>query len=174
MILGVDRCFIETDAGLAGVLIVIGTRIPELSSPASQIIQNIFLVCVIYSKEVSGCARVFDNGDLSMTFAEGNQADRTTKVPADFNGQTIWIEVAQPGREDVAYGVKSFQTVADSIQAIASAITASLDQVKPTKASVKYGLEIGIEQGSLVAAIVRGSGKANLEISLEWERKETD
>jgi hypothetical protein len=49
-----------------------------------------------------------------------------------------------------------------------------LEQVKPTKASVKYGLEIGIEQGSLVAAIVRGTGKANLEISLEWERKGTD
>ncbi|HIK57115.1 MAG TPA: hypothetical protein IGS37_18380 [Synechococcales cyanobacterium M55_K2018_004] len=86
----------------------------------------------------------------------------------------VWVEVAQTGREDVGFDVKSFKTVTDSIRAIASAITASLEQVKPTKASVKYGLEIGIEQGSLVAAIVRGTGKANLEISLEWERKAPD
>lgn len=36
---------------------------------------------------------------------------------------------------------------------------------------MKYGLAIGIEQGSLVAAIVRGTGTANLEITLEWENK---
>ncbi len=109
-----------------------------------------------------------------MTFTADDSSERTTKVPVDLDGTTVWVEVAHTGREDVGFNVKSFKTVTDSIQAIASAITASLEQVKPTKASVKYGLEIGIEQGSLVAAIVRGTGKANLEISLEWERKGTD
>ncbi len=109
-----------------------------------------------------------------MAFTGDDLSDHTTKVPAELNGTIVWIEIAQTGLEDVGFDVKSFDTVTDSIQAIASAITKSLEQVKPTKARVKYGLEIGIEQGSLVAAIVRGSGKANLEISLEWERKETD
>lgn len=108
-------------------------------------------------------------GGSDMTFTADDFSERTTKVPAEVDGMIVWVEVAQTGREDVGFDVKSFKTVTDSIQAIASAITASLEQVKPTKASVKYGLEIGIEQGSLVAAIVRGTGKANLEISLEWE-----
>ncbi len=107
-----------------------------------------------------------------MDFAKEYLPEHTTKVPVELNGTIVWVEVAQTGREDVGFDVKSFKTVTDSIQAIASAITTSLETVKPTKASVKYGLEIGIEQGSLVAAIVRGTGKANLEISLEWERKE--
>lgn len=107
-----------------------------------------------------------------MAFAADNSPERTAKVPVELeDGTIVWVEVAQTGPGDVAFDVKSFKTVTDSIQSIASAITASLEHVKPTKASVKYGLEIGIEQGSLVAAIVRGSGKANLEISLEWERK---
>lgn len=109
-----------------------------------------------------------------MAFATEDFSERTTKVQADLDGTIIWVEVAQNGPEDVGFDVKSFKTVTDSIQAIASAITASLEQVKPTKASVKYALEIGIEQGSLVAAIVRGTGKANLEICLEWERKGKD
>ena len=109
-----------------------------------------------------------------MAFTGDNLSDCTTKVPAELNGKVVWIEIAQTGRENVGFDVKSFKTVTDSIQAIASAITESLEQVKPTKASVKYGLEIGIEQGSLVAAIVRGSGKANLEISLEWERQDIE
>lgn len=109
-----------------------------------------------------------------MTFTTDDFLEHTTKVPAEVEGTIVWVEVAQTGREDVGFDVKSFKTVTDSIRAIASAITASLEQVKPTKASVKYGLEIGIEQGSLVAAIVRGTGKANLEISLEWERKAPD
>lgn len=109
-----------------------------------------------------------------MSYTVDDLPNRTTAVPAELNGTIVWIEIAQTELEDVGFEVKSFKTVTDSIQAIASAITASLEQVKPTKASVKYGLEIRIEQGSLVAAIVRGTGKANLEISLEWERKETD
>jgi hypothetical protein len=50
--------------------------------------------------------------------------------------------------------------------------TEPLKTVLPHKATVKLGLEIGIEQGSLVAAIVRGVGKTNLEITMEWTKEE--
>lgn len=32
--------------------------------------------------------------------------------------------------------------------------------------------ELAIESGQLTAVIVKGSGKANLEITLEWERSD--
>jgi hypothetical protein len=41
--------------------------------------------------------------------------------------------------------------------------------VKPKKATVKFGMELAIESGQLTAVIVKGSGKGNLEITLEWE-----
>ncbi|MGR3277615.1 CU044_2847 family protein [Acaryochloris marina NIES-2412] len=102
-----------------------------------------------------------------MSFSDS----RNRTVPVQLPNQTlINIEVAQTGREDVAFDVKSFQGVTNAIEGVAEAITESLGKITPNKASVKFGLEIQIEQGSLVAAIVRGTGKANLEVTLEWEK----
>lgn len=104
-----------------------------------------------------------------MSFSDS----RSSTVPVQLPNQTlINIEVAQTGREDVAFDVKSFQGVTNAIEGIAEAITESLEKITPNKASVKFGLEIQIEQGSLVAALVRGTGKANLEVTLEWEKSE--
>ena len=104
-----------------------------------------------------------------MTFSE----DRSDTVPVQLpNGSLIKIEVAQTGREDVGFEATSFKGVTDAIEGIAEAVTDSLQKASPKKATVKFGLEIQIEQGSLVAAIVKGTGKANLEITLEWEKPE--
>jgi len=102
-----------------------------------------------------------------MAFADSRSDTIPVQLP---NGAIVKVEVAQTGREDVGFEVKSFKGVTDAIEGVAEAITASLQKVSPSKASVKFGLEIQIEQGSLVAAIVKGTGKANLEITLEWEK----
>lgn len=103
-----------------------------------------------------------------MTFA----SDRGEKIPVSLpNGAQIKVEVAETGLEEVGFDMKTFKGVTDAIEGVGEAITTSLKKVKPTKASVKFGLEIQIEQGSLVAALVRGTGKSNLEITLEWEEK---
>ncbi len=104
-----------------------------------------------------------------MTFSD---IERTEKVLVELeDGTPIYIEVVQSGREDVAFDVKSFKPVAESIESIVKAVAEPIRKASPTKASIKFGLEIGIEQGSLVAMIVRGTGKANLEITLEWSRE---
>jgi hypothetical protein len=48
-------------------------------------------------------------------------------------------------------------------------IAIPIQKVKPKKATVKFGMELAIESGQLTAAIVKGSGKTNLEITLEPE-----
>jgi hypothetical protein len=40
-----------------------------------------------------------------------------------------------------------------------------------TKLALNFGLEIAIESGKLTTLIVKGSSKANLEITLEWGNK---
>ena len=47
-------------------------------------------------------------------------------------------------------------------------IATPIQKAKPKKATVKFGMEIAIESGALTAVIAKGSGKANLEITLEW------
>jgi hypothetical protein len=101
-----------------------------------------------------------------MTFAESRSDTVPVQLP---NGAIAKFEVTTTGREDVGFDSKQFQPVADAIEGVVQMIAAPLQKVKPKKATVKFGMELAIESGELTAVIVKGSGKANLEITLEWE-----
>jgi Trypsin-co-occurring domain 1 len=97
---------------------------------------------------------------------------RSTTVPVELpNGAIANFEVTTSGREDVNFSSKQFKPVADAIEGVVQMIAAPLQKVKPKKASVKFGMEMALESGQLTAIIVKGSGKANLEITLEWEQQ---
>jgi len=98
-----------------------------------------------------------------------DRENRTEAVPVTLpNGTVIKVEVNRTGREDVAFDILPFKQVTDAIQGIAEAISDTVEKLKPTKTSVKFGMEINIESGQLTALLVKGSGKSNLEISMEW------
>ncbi len=102
-----------------------------------------------------------------MTFAESRSDTVPVQLP---NGAIVKVEVASTGRADVAgFDVKQFQPVADAIEGVVQMIAVPIQKVKPKKATVKFGMELAIESGQLTAVIVKGSGKGNLEITLEWE-----
>lgn len=101
-----------------------------------------------------------------MTFAESRSDIVPVQLP---NGAIVKVEVSSMGREDVGFDVKQFQPVADAIEGIVQMIAAPIQKVKPKKATVKFGMELALESGQLTAVIVKGSGKGNLEITLEWE-----
>jgi hypothetical protein len=91
------------------------------------------------------------------------------KVKLD-SGREIGIEVrALPGERRVASNIPHNLTeVMDSIEDVARLMSTTLEKVKPNKAAVEFGLEISADSGALTALIVKGSGKANLKITLEW------
>lgn len=96
----------------------------------------------------------------------------TERITVDLgDGVIAQIEVAGTGREKVKAGTLPFESISRAIAKMAQIVAEPIQAAKPTKATVKYGVEVAIEQGSLVAAFVRGTGKANLEITLEWENK---
>jgi Trypsin-co-occurring domain 1 len=64
----------------------------------------------------------------------------------------------------------SFDGLAESIEAIAERMTAALDKVKPDRAAVEFGLDVGVESGALTALLVKGTGTATVKVTLEWER----
>ena len=106
-----------------------------------------------------------------MSFAESQSNTVPVQLP---NGAIVKVEVASTGREDVGFDVKQFQPVADAIEGVVQMIAAPIQKVKPKKATVKFGMELAIEAGQLTAVIVKGSGKGNLEITLEWEAQAKD
>lgn len=58
----------------------------------------------------------------------------------------------------------------EAIRALSQRLGTVLREVQPTKASVKYGLELEVRDGALLATLVRGGGKTSLEVTLEWEQ----
>ena len=94
----------------------------------------------------------------------------TVKLPNDKN---VKIEATLlRSEEEVGSKDLSFKDVSDVIEGIAEAFVAPLRHIQPTKATVKLGLELAVESGKLTTLIVKGSSKANLELALEWEKKD--
>lgn len=99
--------------------------------------------------------------------------DPTDLVKADLgDGRIIAVEVQNVDPEmPVGIGdTLSFDGVGDSIEAIAQRITGSLQRINPKRASVEFGVDVGVESGALTALLVKGTGTATLKVTLEWER----
>src|SRR5258706_3021878 len=74
------------------------------------------------------------------------------------------------GQEDyIGVEIPSFEEVTNTIRSISKSVVSVWKEVQPKKASVEFALEIGFEPGHITALLVKGSGKANLKITLEWD-----
>ena len=93
-------------------------------------------------------------------------------VRSKLGTQIVQIEV-RPTDPEVDVGIEkvlSFQGLADSIEAVTQSMNAVLQRVEPKRASVEFGIDVGVESSGLTALLVKGSGTATLKITLEWER----
>lgn len=95
---------------------------------------------------------------------------KTEIVPVHLpNDAVVQVEATVlGGDEKVTFKTLPFEQVLAPIEGIAQSLVKTLEKVKPQEASVELGLEIGVESGKLTALLVKGSGKANLKITLKW------
>ena len=95
--------------------------------------------------------------------------EQTTIIPLELSdGTIVRVEATPIGDQEIAFGNRPFKEATDAIKAIAKELSGVWQEVKPDKATIKFGLEIAIESGQITTLIVKGSSKANLEITLEW------
>jgi hypothetical protein len=101
--------------------------------------------------------------------------DGTSLTPVKLpSGRTLQVETRMPAvqageEEEVAFRLPEFKGVADAIEEMASAIGRSLEKVTSTsKTTVEFGVEVAVEAGQLTALLVKGSGTANITVTLEW------
>ena len=102
-----------------------------------------------------------------------NRVDQesTQIVPVTLtDGTIIRIEARDLGgvSKVAAFDNQSFKDLTKSIEAIATTFRESLERIEPRKASIEFGIEVGLESGQLTALICKGSGKANIKVALEW------
>lgn len=102
---------------------------------------------------------------------EGDES-RSEIISAELeDGISISIQATPLGGEELAGslpGTRAFKEVTDTVESLARAMIGTLKKVKPRTATVEFGLQIGVESGKLTALLVKGTGNANLKITLEW------
>ncbi|MBW4500936.1 MAG: hypothetical protein KME57_15570 [Scytonema hyalinum WJT4-NPBG1] len=84
------------------------------------------------------------------------------------DGTSIRVEATQIGDRKINFQTRPFEEVTTAIESLTKEIAEALHKVKPDRARVKFGVDIGIESGKLTALLVKGSNTANIEITLEW------
>jgi hypothetical protein len=101
-------------------------------------------------------------------------AGRAVKINLGDDKGVLQIEATARGETEVSASRKTFSreelaNVMQTIEGFAETLQQSLSKLKPQKATVEFGVEIGAESGQLTALIVKGTGSANLKVTLEWE-----
>lgn len=102
--------------------------------------------------------------------------DNSASVPLRLPNQSlIRVEATllkRPGDTDVAFNkidkVLEIEGIQGAIEGIGQLVIGALKDLAPRKASAEFAIEVGLESGQLTALWVKGSGKANLKITLEW------
>lgn len=88
-------------------------------------------------------------------------------------GAQFYVEVVDSGgpttiRDDG--GPLPFDGVRAAVEGIATELAEVWDRVKPSEASVTFGLKVTAKSGKLTGLIVEGGGEATLAVTLTWKQ----
>ena len=88
------------------------------------------------------------------------------------DGSVIQAEVTKIGEQPISSETRHFQQATEIIKSVANDISNTLkeikEDIKPDKFTVSLGLQLVVESGNLTSLIVKGTGNANLQITMEW------
>ena len=91
-------------------------------------------------------------------------------VLVDAGGVEFYVEVTEEGAGTVGLDDRfSFDGVRDTIEAIAGQMAGVWQRVKPSEASVEFGLKVTGKSGKLTGLLVEGGGEASLKVTLTWK-----
>jgi Trypsin-co-occurring domain 1 len=98
--------------------------------------------------------------------------DERQVVAIDFGDERhvlVEARVDADPEQDVGVGdLLKFDRVADTLEQITSSLQGAIARAKPSKATIEFGVDVGIESGQLTSMLVKGTGSATLKITVEW------
>ena len=95
-----------------------------------------------------------------------------TEVEVVLDGVRFYVEARQ---DDTEHEVGSTITeglgsAMDAIKTLGGHVTDAVKAIEPDHFSIQLGFEFKLEQGTLVAMLVRGSTTANVTVNLQWDK----
>ncbi|MFF2078311.1 CU044_2847 family protein [Kitasatospora sp. NPDC058162] len=72
------------------------------------------------------------------------------------------------GEALVAGGLPDFEPVMDTVTKLAKSFQHALEQAKPKKAAVEFGVKVAVKSGTMTSLFVNAAGEAAIKITLEW------
>ncbi len=95
------------------------------------------------------------------------------------DGEVIKVAVERvpgQGQEVTRSGRKTVRGKLDEslsrVKTIAKDLKTALNEAKPDKTKVEFGVDFSVEASGLSALIAKGSAKASFKITLEWNKEE--
>lgn len=88
------------------------------------------------------------------------------------DGTYCLFETREPeGRESVSALSKkfNFSEVTDQLKQISQQLSDGFKNLGNSKTTLEFGVEVDVESGNLASMIVKGSAKANIKVTLEWD-----
>ncbi|PAX54159.1 CU044_2847 family protein [Brunnivagina elsteri] len=85
------------------------------------------------------------------------------------DGTVVKIEASSISDRKVGLQTRPFSEATSVIKSPVKEIAETVQTIKPDKARVRFGIEIGVDAGKLTAILAKGTSTANLEITLEWD-----
>jgi hypothetical protein len=84
------------------------------------------------------------------------------------NGAAVYVKV-EPAMSKGRPVPTDFSSVSGTIEGIATSVIAVWNKVKPSKATVEFGLELEGGTGGVLALFADAKSSAHLTVTLEWD-----
>jgi hypothetical protein len=101
-------------------------------------------------------------------------SDDVTEVEVVLDGVRFYVEARQDGAEREVGGklAEGLGSAMDAIKTLGGHVTDAVKAVEPDRFSVEFGFDFKLDQGALVAMLVRGSATASVAVTLHWDRNQ--
>jgi Trypsin-co-occurring domain 1 len=96
-----------------------------------------------------------------------------SEVEVVLDGVRFYVEARQDGTEHEVGSTISegLGSAMDAIKTFGSHVADAVKAIEPDHFNVQLGFEFKLEQGTLVAMLVRGAATANVTVNLQWDNK---
>ncbi len=85
------------------------------------------------------------------------------------DGTVVRVEATPIGSSNSrGLQTRPFSEATGAIESLSKEIVEVIQKIKPDQATVRFGIDIGIDGGKLTVVLAKGTTAANLEIILQW------